>query len=182
MKALRATPRKRPALVDLTDMLRLYGELCGYKGLRTTTWPVENCKRFLEENYRDGRLDRRMPFIVSTLVISPRKQFERIEQITDLFVFQYPLDAGRLAFQVINDLFFFALIVPDSIVDRIGLADEKTRKIHADLKTRLAFLETSRDCEPDEEIAALGLQEYPPHVYTAIPRRKPFKLNKESNQ
>ena len=182
MKPLHATPRRRPALVDLTDMIRLYSELCGYGGFRTTISPVENCKRFLEKNYRDGRLYRRMPFIASTCVISPRKQFERIEQITDLFVFQYPLDAGRLAFQVINDLFFFALFVPASIVDQIGLDDEKTRKIHAYLKTRLAFLETSRNYEPDEEIAALGLQEYPPHVYTAIPRCKPFKLPKEPNQ
>ena len=152
--------------------------LCGGATVRTSK-PVEFCEGFLNEFYRDGRFTRRFPCLLADLE-GIGAQLDCCDSLFTLAV-KHNVEGARLLTWCLEDAICFVLLVPNSLVEPTGFGNEEARKIHADLETKLAFLETSSGLEPGKEIAALGLQEFPPHVYGVISRRS-SEIEKESKQ
>lgn len=170
--------RKQPSLSRLENQLLRSMYLCGGVMVRTSK-PVEFCEVFLNEFYRDGRFARRFPCLLADLE-GIGTQLDCCDSLFTLAV-KHNVEGARLLVWRLKDAICFVLLVPNSLVEPTGFDNEEARKIHADLETKLAFLETSSGLEPGKEIAALGLQEFPPHVYGVISRRS-SEIEKESNQ
>ncbi len=129
--------------------------------------PVEFYENFLSENYRDKRLAKRMPFLVGEL--NPAEHLASVSRIIETTCTKYPLPGARLA---INRLLWgveIALLLSNSMVEQTEFDADVLREIHDDLGKELAFLDGERR-GAEEEIIALGLQHFPPHVYVAVPK------------
>lgn len=156
-------------LCDDDRRVLLYTRLCGGVVAKTKE-PVEYADWFLSNFYRDGRFQRRLPYLIAE--VESAAQFGIFERIHSLISDKYKLERVRLAVKLGGDSVSFALFVSNSALDdSVELEDDVLRAIRADLGKTFAFL----DGEPRdvaEEVVALGLGGYPPDIYVSKPDRR----------